>query len=348
MAPSKLSAADKRDIIELYRQPGETTSTIADRYGVSGSTISRVLKSTLPDDEYGALIQQKRLTIDKPQPKVDKPQPKVDKPQPKVDKPQPKVDKPQLASLAQPIEMAIKPDTGDVTQAADEAAVDKVVIPPPKIRGVSNRQRSRSAETVEGEETSTQLPLLNMISSPITDSPALQDSIDYALTPADFAGEEEEDEATLAATVLDDVDQLHPDDDYEDDLEDDSIENELEDWEEDEEITPPKLQRKAAVQIIPLTEANLSNPCYLVVDRLAELITRPLRDFGELGQIPETDVQSRTLPVFDNHRVARRFSRRNQRVVKVPDGTILRKTSVYLQEKGITHLLVDGQIYSLT
>ncbi|MEM6591141.1 MAG: helix-turn-helix domain-containing protein, partial [Cyanobacteria bacterium P01_C01_bin.73] len=48
MAPSKLSNADKQDIIERYKQPGETTSTLADRYGVSNSTISRLLKSSLP------------------------------------------------------------------------------------------------------------------------------------------------------------------------------------------------------------------------------------------------------------------------------------------------------------
>lgn len=331
MAPSKLSATDKRDIIELYRQPGETTSTIAERYGVSGSTISRVLKSTLPDDEYGALIQQKRLTVDKPQPKVDKPQPQVDKPQ--------------IDSFRQLEDTPSKPDIGVANQTTDGASAEKTVIPPPKIRGLSKRPRSRSVAAAEAEETSTQLPLLNMAASPVTESSAPEASIDYALTSADFSVAVDE---TLVATGLDDVDQLDPDDDYGDDLEnDDSLEDELEDWEEDEEIAPPRLQHEA-LKIVPLTEAHLPNPCYLVVDRLAELITRPLRDFGELGQIPETDVQSRTLPVFDNHRVARRFSRRNQRVVKVPNGSILQKTSYYLQEKGITHLLVDGRIYSLT
>ena len=332
MAPSKLSAADKQDIIELYRQPGETTSTIAERYGVSGSTISRVLKSTLPDAEYGALIQQKRLTVEKPQPKVEKPQRSVDKLI--------------IASPVQPKDLSPETDTEVDHQTVDEASAEKAVIPPPKIRGLSKRPRSLSTAAVEAKETSTQLPLLNIASSPLTETSSPEPSLDYALTPADFSGQE--DDEALATTVLDDVDQLDSDDDYEDDLADDSLEDELEDWEEDEEIAPPKLQPKAAIQVIPLTEANLPNPCYLVVDRLAELITRPLKDFGELGQIPETEVQSRTLPVFDNHRVARRFSRRNQRVVKVPDGAILRKTSSYLQDKGITHLLVDGQIYSLT
>jgi hypothetical protein len=72
-----------------------------------------------------------------------------------------------------------------------------------------------------------------------------------------------------------------------------------------------------------------------------------LKDFAELGQIPTEENQEKTLPIFDNHRIAKRFLRRMQRVVKVPDGRVLQKVRPYLQAKGITRLLIDGQIYSL-
>jgi transposase-like protein len=65
MAPKKLTEADKTSILSLYRQPQETTSTLAERYGVSNSTISRLLKASLPEAEYGRLIQQKRSSTDK-------------------------------------------------------------------------------------------------------------------------------------------------------------------------------------------------------------------------------------------------------------------------------------------
>src|SRR6476619_6676945 len=60
MSPKKLSDSDKHEILALYRQSPETTSTLATRYGVSSSTISRLLKSSLSEPEYEALIQQKR------------------------------------------------------------------------------------------------------------------------------------------------------------------------------------------------------------------------------------------------------------------------------------------------
>jgi hypothetical protein len=85
-----------------------------------------------------------------------------------------------------------------------------------------------------------------------------------------------------------------------------------------------------------------------VIDRSAELIVKPLAAFADLGAIPDGETSQTTLPVFDNHRIAKRFSHRRERVIKVPDGQMLQKTSHHLQEKGITRLLIDGQIYSLS
>jgi hypothetical protein len=144
----------------------------------------------------------------------------------------------------------------------------------------------------------------------------------------------------LGEDLLDDSEELA-------DLEDDE-----EDEDEEDVAETPKIKRRVPseilVQVLPLSEANLPKTCYLVIDRASELITRPLRDFGDLGQIPDQEDQQKTLPVFDNHRVARRFSTKRDRVIKVPDSRMLQKARSHLQAKGITRLLVDGQVYSLS
>ena len=61
MAPRKLSDSDKSELIDLYKQPGQTTTTLAEQFGVSNSTVSRLLKSTIPPEEYRELISQKRM-----------------------------------------------------------------------------------------------------------------------------------------------------------------------------------------------------------------------------------------------------------------------------------------------
>jgi DNA-binding MarR family transcriptional regulator len=60
MSSRRLNAAEKQVIVDLYRQPGETAMTLADRFGVSNSTIGRILKSGMTTLEYDGLVQQKR------------------------------------------------------------------------------------------------------------------------------------------------------------------------------------------------------------------------------------------------------------------------------------------------
>ena len=60
MAPTKLTEAEKETIFRLYRETDETTSTLSRQYGVSVSTITRLLKSKLPLEEYEDLVRSKR------------------------------------------------------------------------------------------------------------------------------------------------------------------------------------------------------------------------------------------------------------------------------------------------
>jgi hypothetical protein len=135
-------------------------------------------------------------------------------------------------------------------------------------------------------------------------------------------------------------------DDYDDDDDDsDGDDDETYPWASGDRSATPNLE---ALEISPLTAEVLPSLCYVVVERTSsELVVMPLRTFADLGQIPEEEGDSRTLPVFENHNVARRFSRHNQRVVKVPDGSLLQTTSAYLQAKGITRLFIDGHVFSL-
>jgi transposase-like protein len=326
MAPQKLSDADKRDVIELYKQPKETTSTIAERYGVSNSTISRILKQVLPPEDYSALIAQKRMASTAEKNGVELPTAPVEPPSSSKAKPILRSQK-----EAQPTAPEAEPEIGSATAAGDETLVS-----------TAPRRRRRQSIT---DEHSTQLPLLAADLDADWSDAAYLDQAEPPITAADRVVATDD---GAAADLLEDTD----DDDFDDDdFEDDDFEDEDgEEFEDDDEAELTEFHvsnRSAALQIVPLQASMLPRTCYLVIDRLSELITRPLKDFADLGQIPAAAATAPTLPVFDNHRVARRFSRRNQRVIKVPDGQLLTKTSAYLQAKGITHLLVDGTVYSL-
>ncbi|MGD1908345.1 MAG: hypothetical protein ACFB0C_20475 [Leptolyngbyaceae cyanobacterium] len=309
MASSKLSDADKQMILDLYRQPAETTSTLAERYGVSSSTISRVLKQNIPAEEYGQLIQQKRSgTSAAPAPQKTVAPTKTAK-----DAPTPVSEVPEV-------------QTDPVNQPEASAK------PAAPIR--RKRSRSRSAAKAEEDQDKPSAPVAS--SSQPEDEP---------FSSAETSLNDSEDDVEAASSAWDEDDEPLADDDYgdDDDLEEDEDD---EDW--DDSANAQSSPRQEQLEVLPFEQATFQKTCYLVVDRLAELITCPLRDFSDLGAIPEEEGQARTLPVFDNHRVARRFSRRNQRVIKIPDASILQKTQPYLQAKGITRLLINGQVYALS
>ncbi len=334
MSPRKLTEDDKQEILHLYRTSKATTSTLATEYEVSSSTISRFLKNRLSESEYEELIQQKRLART------------------------PRGENSTKAKSAP----KTKAKSSTKTESAPSKSSPKTIIAVDKTEATSDSttsdstSRRRRRSSVATDTTETQLDAKsdkpNGMASPrqleLETTPEKElivpQASDRPILKQDKVEELEEEE-------IDRVDVITLQEMLGEDIEDIEDEGEDEDeWEleTDEEIAYPHADKDFNIQIMPLSAASLPRTCYLVIDRSAELIVKPLKDFADLGSIPETEVKQKTLPIFDNHRIAKRFSHRRERVIKVPDSRILHKTSHYLEAKGITRLLVDGKIYSLS
>jgi transposase-like protein len=396
MSSKKITDADKLEIIDLYRQSGDTTASLANRYGVSNSTISRLLKTSIPEAEYEILIQQKRGSKASSEEEISIP--------PVGDASQ---------STAAEISSVITTPSESVTPAIPSEVADtpqEIVADPPIVprfetvecdnaiedSSASNRRVRRRSSAPEGQQTAIavveisntpntnkpaetsavatrviadDIDLLEMdapktpISPPITRTPVLReilaDSKDRYSNPPppppppvetmidEGDDDNEPEDVNLLAAMF--GEEMADSDDEDDD-------SDAEDWNDDipsdpyQQLDGDRLltEDRLHIQVKPLSQATLPRTCYIVIDKFAELIVRPLKDFADLGQLPDKETQQRTLPVFDNHRVAKRFSnQRTQRVIKVPDSRIFHKTTQHLRSKGITCLLVDGNIYSL-
>ncbi|MGK7898253.1 MAG: hypothetical protein AB4372_32700 [Xenococcus sp. (in: cyanobacteria)] len=318
MSPRKLTEEDKNQILELYRNSEATTSTLATSFGVSSSTISRFLKTSLEKAEYDDLIQQKRLA-------------RTAKGETKSTISRKKAPKPQTQ------EVILPPKQLEITTDSDALSQEKS--PPSQLIISHTPQSTKNTENKEekSEVAATSKPVLSLAAktSPIPKKPIVEEIL----------SEEDDDEDDVDVAVLSEL--LGEDlDDIEDDEDDD--EDDVWDSEDEVESYPHTSPGKTVLQIRPLAEAVLPRICYLVIDRAAELIVKPLQDFADLGSIPQEEIEQKTLPVFDNHRVAKRFSHRREKVIKIPDSEMIKKTSHYLYAKGITRLLIEGQIYSVS
>jgi len=352
MTPPKLSDDDKQAAVDLYRLPDETTTSIASRYGVSPTTISRILKAGLPDDEYEVLMQQKR-SLRGATPLMASPMAEgIDG----VDG--------GIANHANDHELSISQEllTDPTMDNVDEPMTDDEILSQRRKRRRSSAPTS-APETLAHDDESSELSFLEnrddmedslLVSDVLGELPAVVED-DFFESPDDMEiGEDVGIDGDLeSALEADDADEDQGDDsDDADDADDDQFDDDFEDddlADADGGLRGIILRRSpdATVQVLPLSEAVLPRTLYLVIDRTSDLVTHPLKDFGDLGRIPTSEIQETTLPIFDNHRVARRFSKKNQKVVKIPDGNLLTKTAVHLQSKGITRLLIDGQVYSI-
>ncbi len=281
MSPKKLSDDEKTELVRLYRQTDETTATLADRFQVSSSTVSRVLKNSLSSEEYVNLIQTKRHNRHKSR--------------------------------------VFSPSDQDIESSTDSLEGSEQFLANLEADNfVSETEKSQQIElSFDPEKNPPQTSL-----SPDQDDGENVDQVDFSVIKAMF-GEDVGD----------------------DDLED----TEEEDWDEEEEVVSGNQEVDSnEVEVLPLSQAKFPKTCYLVIDRGANLITKPLKEFRDLGKIPSVETQQKTLPVFDNHRGARRFSNRSQKVIKVPDGKLIPKTREHLEAKGIKRILMDGKVYMLS
>jgi transposase-like protein len=331
MASKKLTDADKQEILQLYRQPEETTLTLASRYGVSNSTISRFLKSTLPKSEYESLIQQKRTA--RAQSGVSEAEVEATSMPGATPSPEASPSRSGTPLRRKRKRPSVPNETSTATTVGDQWSVS----PSP---------------AAEEEASNQQLDLL--FTSEETKDQSGDPGSAYEVQPQESDSEStqqwQESMAESFFGVGEDLDLEVDEEDFED-FEDEDFEGESAETEGTNgrrySFSGTSRSPEDEIQILPLQAASFPKTCYLVVDRGSELIARPLREFSDLGKIPQPETDQIALPVFDNHRVARRFASRAQRVCKVPDAKLFQKVRPYLQAKGITRLLLNGQVYAV-
>jgi hypothetical protein len=151
--------------------------------------------------------------------------------------------------------------------------------------------------------------------------------------------------------AIDDADDFGADDaeDGEDDLSDDPGEEICFAQGETFVAIPvgPIIDDLAIHEAVPFSAAVLPSSAFLLVDKTVELQARPLRELPELGRLAADELDRQALVVFVNPRQAKRQCGRTQRVIPLPDPSLLERTAPYLMAQGITRLVIEGALYAL-
>ena len=332
----QLSESQKAQIAEQYRSGGSSVA-IGKRFGCSDRTVMRIARSRLSTVEMEALKQQNRK-----RPKPSQPAPTtpaaaaVSKKQPSV------ANKPVGGTTGQLSESQKAQIAEQYRSGGSSVAIGKRF-------GCSDRTVMRIARSrlsaVEMEALKQQNRKRPKPSQPAPTTPA-----------AAVVGDDQ------PLVVDEPIDSLHGPNSLPWEDAEDFVENDGKDDDgamEEDDSTLPAVRRQtsnskeedqqstAVVRAAKLDVNRLPSPLYLLVERSVELQPRTLDSLHHLAPLDTGEKQRQGLVLFSSIRQARRQCRRNQRIVKVADPTLLGKTAPHLLAQGISRLVVESNLYAL-
>ena len=117
------------------------------------------------------------------------------------------------------------------------------------------------------------------------------------------------------------------------------------------EITPLNYEientSRKELSSIPISEINFPEMVYMIVDKNIELEIKLLKDYPQWDFLPDSDLNRKTIEIFNDIKVAKRFCKKDQKVIKVPNTDVFRIAAPFLISKGISRIVNSEQLISL-
>ena len=98
---------------------------------------------------------------------------------------------------------------------------------------------------------------------------------------------------------------------------------------------------------IPISEVELPQIVYMIVNKQIELEVKLLKDYPEWEFLPPDDMNRKTISIFSDLKNAKRFCNKEQKVIKVPNTNVFRIAAPILLSRGITRIINDEKLIAL-
>ena len=375
MPSSRLSDGQRAEMVERFRQ-GVATVTLADAYGCSPNTVSRLVKAAMDGAEYERLKRQRQRGFSASEPtepsELTEPRELEDAQQSELATAQaPEVH--QAAAAVEP-PTGLAPLLGSNSQASEPPQSQQPALP-----GLLEATAETPADAVEPAASElvpgsveppvsppppTAPPHLAADSSPANHEPEQESERpeDPSPHPRPSAAQPEDTVAVTRSSrglALEEPQDAEPgvlaiedaDDFSDDDLGDDDSEFSDESLPLDEVFLPVPLL-EIGVEVSPAGalawgSASLPSSAYMLVEKTVELQPQMLRELPELSHLPEEEQERQALVLYVNPRQAKRQCGRHQRVIRIPDTQVFELTAPKLAAQGITRVVVEGSLFAL-
>ena len=134
-------------------------------------------------------------------------------------------------------------------------------------------------------------------------------------------------------------------------LEGDSIQKNAQIEESFIEIAPLNFDIENATQkdfsSIPISEINFPKIVYMIVDKKIELETKTLNDYPQWQFLSKNELMRKTIEIFFDLKIAKRFCKSDQKVIKVPNTEVFKIVAPILLSRGISRIVSSDLLIAL-
>ena len=117
------------------------------------------------------------------------------------------------------------------------------------------------------------------------------------------------------------------------------------------ELTPLNFEIDNQIQkdlsSISISETIFPKIVYMIVDKKIELITKLLRDYPDWQFLSGNELNRKTIEIFFDIQVAKRFCSKEQKVIKVPNTNVFKIVAPVLLSRGISRIVCPDKLISL-
>ena len=98
---------------------------------------------------------------------------------------------------------------------------------------------------------------------------------------------------------------------------------------------------------ISITEIDFPKIVYLIVDNKIELDIKSLGDYPNWQFLSQDELKRKTIEIYYDLKIAKKFCNREQKVIKVPNTDVFRIVSPILISRGISRIICPDKLIAL-
>ena len=98
---------------------------------------------------------------------------------------------------------------------------------------------------------------------------------------------------------------------------------------------------------IHISDVDLPNVVYMVVDKKIELTTKYLKEYPEWQFLSQDELNRKTIEIYFDLKLAKRDCNKEQKIIKVPNTNVFKLAAPQLLNKGISRIVGVDKLISL-